>query len=390
MRATSLAVLACVACVSSREPSAAARPSTAAVGGNPAVLAPQPWAAIDPAVPVAEVCASTGTIEASLRPANLLFVIDRSGSMGCNLPPVTGSAECEQLVQKAQPELPSKWEVVRSALEAAILLLPEATSAGISYFSNDDQCGVQSKPSVPLRALDAAQLTSLHDSLASVVPRGGTPIVGSLILAYKHLNPDQTPGQPYGNRFVVLLTDGQEGCAPDATQRLLDTEMPKARQASITTFVIGVPGSESNRGFLSRLAFQGGTASVLSCDHESTDPTQGDCHFDMTRDSDLAGGLTRALSAISGRALSCEFDVPRASDRGALDYDQVNIVYSERPGDPEQIIVRDATRPCDGGADGWQYNGDKTRISVCGAACERVRRAASIRIALGCKTIVPD
>lgn len=335
-------------------------------------------------------CVSTGTIEASLRPANLLFLIDRSSSMNCNLPPITSSADCEQQAHKADATQPSKWEIVREALKAAIAQLPATASAGITYFSNDDMCGVQSKPHVPMQALDSAQIARLDMSLDQVTPLGGTPIVGAMILAYKQLNPDQTPNQPYGNKFVVLLTDGQEGCAVDAIDRLLKTELPKARTASITTFVIGVPGSEVSRGFLSRLAFAGGTPSRPDCDHENADPTVGDCHFDMSRDPDLGAALANALTTITGRTLSCEFDVPQPNHGGVLDYDQVNVVYVERPGAAEQLIGQDAARPCDAGANGWQYSADRSKIVICGGACQSVRRAASIRIALGCKSVAVE
>jgi hypothetical protein len=333
---------------------------------------------------------TTGTIEASLTPANLLFLIDRSASLLCNLPSTTTSAACEQTAARADPSQPSKWEIVRPALEQAIAELPETATAGITYFSNDDRCGVQSQPDVPLRPLDAGQRAQLAESLAAMQPLGGTPIVGGLILAYKHLNPDQTEGVPHGNRFVVLLTDGQEGCAADQIPRLLDTELPKSRTAAITTFVIGVPGSEVNRGFLSRLAFAGGSPSRPDCDHGSQDPTVGDCHFDMTRDTDLATALSDALAAIGGRALSCDFDVPVPANGGVLDHARVNVVYRERPEGAEQLIAQDATLPCDGGANGWQYNADKSKILLCGTACSTIRRAASIRIALGCKSVTVD
>jgi hypothetical protein len=332
-------------------------------------------------------CVSTGTIEASLRPSNLLFLIDRSASMRCNPPPTTDSATCESTPARAQIDQPSKWELVRDALEHVIEQLPPSASAGITYFSNDDDCGVQSLPHVSLQPLDAEHIAALDASLDAVEPQGGTPIVGGLILAYKQLNPDQTAGLPYGDRFVVLITDGQEGCAPEETARLLDSELPKSRQARITTFVIGVPGSEVNRRFLSQLAFAGGAPARPDCDHESSDPAVGDCQFDMSRDPDLGAALSTALGAISGRALSCEFDVPQPKNGGELDYERVNVVYTERVDGAERVVAMDATRACDGGADGWQYNGDRSRIVLCGGACERVRSAASIRIALGCKSV---
>lgn len=332
-------------------------------------------------------CVTTGTIETTLRPTSLLFVIDRSASMNCNLPPITSSSACEQMPIRADATMPSKWEIVSSALKDALAQLPAAARAGISYFNNDDSCGVQSAPSVPIREVDAEQLVALANSLDAAQQQGGTPIVGSLILAYKHLNPDQNPDVPWGNRFVVLLTDGQEGCAPDQIPRLLETELPKSRTASISTFVIGVPGSEVNRGFLSRLAYAGGTPSRADCEHQSDDPSRGDCHFDMTRDLDLSAGLSRALSAIGGDALRCEFDLPQPTNGEQLDYDTINVVYTERPGGEEIVIRQDGASACDA-ANGWQYSQDKTKVLLCGTACEVVRRAASIRIALGCQTIL--
>lgn len=332
-------------------------------------------------------CVTTGTIEASLRPANLLFLIDRSASMNCNLPPTTSSAACEQAPMKVDATQPSKWDVIRAALDQTFKQLPANARVGISYFNNDDVCGVHSQPAVPVRMVGSEHMAQLSMSLDGVKPLGGTPIIGGLILAYKHLNPDQTSDVPYGDRFVVLLTDGQEGCAADQTSRLLETELPKARTAAITTFVIGVPGSEVARAFLSKLAFAGGSPSGPKCDHDSTDPTVGDCQFDMTRDTDLASGLTRALAAIGGRALRCEFDVPQPISGEELDYEAVNVVYNAELRSEDQLIKQDTTAPCASGANGWQYSEDKRKILLCGGACETVRRAARIRIALGCKSV---
>jgi hypothetical protein len=302
-------------------------PSPTPQQAQPGVLLMTAQAQTQPQADGFEACVSTGTIEASLRPTNLLFLIDRSASMSCNLPPIQGSAQCEAAPARVDSAAPSKWEVVNAALQRAIGQLPAAARVGISFFSNDDRCGVQSEPSVSLAALDATHVGALQASLDAVNPKGGTPIVGGLILAYKHLNPDQNPALTRGNRVVVLLTDGQEGCAVDQVQRLLTSELPKSRSAGIMTFVIGVPGSESNRSFLSELAFAGGTASRPDCAHGAADPSLGDCHFDMTRNIDLAADLARALAAVSGQALSCEFELPAPAGGEELDRDKVNVVY---------------------------------------------------------------
>jgi hypothetical protein len=332
-------------------------------------------------------CATSGKT-AALLPANLLFVIDRSGSMNCNLPSITSSAACEANAMKQDPNSPSKWEVVRDSLKQAIAGLPSTTSAGITYFSNDNTCGVQSKPNVDIARLTAVQIDALGASIDAVKPNGGTPIVGALINAYKRLNPNQYPDQPLGNKFVVLLTDGQESCSPDAVSQLLTVEAPKAVRAYIKTFVVGVPGSESNRAVLSQLAFNAGTPSSPNCDHSGATPDSGDCHFDMTKEPDLAAALSRTLASISGQALSCEIDVPAASGAGAVDTSKVNVQYTPAKGVTPVQIPQDPTKACNAGADGWQYAPGNQKIVVCGPSCDAVRGAYRIDIVLGCATVV--
>jgi hypothetical protein len=62
-------------------------------------------------------------------------------------------------------------------------------------------------------------------------------------------------GPKTGNNFLVLLTDGAETCAPDQQEDFVNTTVITAAAVGIRTFVIGAPGSEGNRAFLSRVAF---------------------------------------------------------------------------------------------------------------------------------------
>jgi hypothetical protein len=332
---------------------------------------------------------ATASATATLLPANLLFIIDRSGSMNCNPPPTTTSAQCEQTATKVDPNSPSKWETVRDALKTAIAALPPTASAGITYFSNDNMCGVQSQPNVEIGKLESGQIGLLDTSLDAVKPNGGTPLVGAVINGYKRLNPNQYPSQPFGNKFIVLLTDGEEDCVPSAVPDLINTEAPKAIQAYIKTFVVGVPGSEVDRSVLSQLAYAGGTARSADCDHSGSAPDVGDCHFDMTKETDLSSALVSALTAISGQALSCEFTLPTTGpNESSVDPSKVNVQYVAQKGaDPVQI-GQDPSKPCDGGANGWQYESGNQKIVVCGAACDAVKSASRIDIVLGCATSV--
>jgi hypothetical protein len=329
-------------------------------------------------------CASS-TIKADLLPANLLFVIDRSGSMNCNLPPITSSTDCEAKPARVDAAKPSKWEIIRDALKSAFAALPPTASAGISYFSNDDECGVQSAPSVAVKRIDPAQVAALGASLDAMVPAGGTPIVGATILGYKHLH--QQLFEP-GSDYLVLLTDGSESCTPADISGLVSTQVPNALLVGIRTFSIGAPGSEAARGLLSQIAFAGGTASSATCDHSGAKDV-GDCHFDMTTSQDFAGDLRKALATITGKALTCSFDVPVGPAGVPVDRTKVNVNFTPGGGEP-MAIPQDNNAPCDQGADGWQYADSETKIILCGPTCAKVKSdpTARIDIVLGCRTII--
>jgi hypothetical protein len=253
---------------------AAGEPSAGAGGAGP----------LDAAAILRSRCAHS-TVESNLVPANILFVVDRTGTMACNPPPTTDSESCETTPQRANTALPSKWEITSQALIEALSGLPATATVGVSYFSNDESCGVNSMPSVPLALNSMEQRAAIEASLRSVSPGGGTPLVGATILAYRHMHMLALVGSITGNEFVVLISDGEqsEECsyaprcadAQSCYDLLLDEEVPKAAApgVGIRTFVIGAPGSEPARTVLSTLAQRGGTGAP------GCDPQLGNCHF---------------------------------------------------------------------------------------------------------------
>ena len=329
-------------------------------------------------------------------PSNILFVIDRSGSMACNPPPLTGSEACERDPKRADPQQPSKWELTSQALVSALDTLPDTTTVGVSFFSNDDACGVHSVPNVPLSRNTPAQRASIVSNLAAIKPNGSTPLVGATILAYRYMHDTAVSGTIHGTQYVVLITDGQqsEPCdeigrckgAEACTELLVTTEVPKAAGvgANIRTFVVGVPGSEAARSVLSQIAERGGTAAA-ECDVNA-----GDCHFDMTRTPELGPALQRGLQQIAGQTLTCELTIPK-SKSGPVDLGLVNVVFTPTQ-DQARVLPQDDHAPCDAGADGWQYNAARDRIRLCGETCTQVRtdRGARIDVVLGCPIVGPD
>jgi Mg-chelatase subunit ChlD len=340
-------------------------------------------------------CAST-VQEARLTPANLLFVIDKSGSMECN--PPEGDAvlggRCENNPRKEDPSLPSKWEVTRDALATALdtLAMQPNVRAGVALFPKgtaSNSCGVEVEPEIPIAPLDRAQRRAISDLLEDVTPRGLTPIAGATILSYAHLAAELRARKLAGNTFVVLLTDGAETCAERELDKLVETDVPNARLFNIRTFVIGAPGSEGARRLLSRIAYEGGTPTSDNCDHDASAPDVGDCHFDMTTSTDFAADLNDALLEISRtKILACEFNVPENPDGGGVNRNEVNVSYRRGDGSRTETIVNVPDQDC-ADAEGWQYSPDGTKIVLCGPVCERVQAdpAGQVSIVLGCPTI---
>jgi hypothetical protein len=350
-------------------------------------------------------------------PASILFLVDRSGSMLCNLPEAgQTSEECEAKAETKDPAQPTKWALTVAALENVLAeLVDSGASVGLSFFSNDAFCGAQSLPTVEVGAMDAARASRMNEAFATVTPAGGTPIVGSTILAYSHLHEEagldasggcaQPPCGAAGNRFVVLITDGADSCpmAPiegvcgggACTDHLLDTSVLEAARVNIRTFVIGAPGSEPARGFLSELALRGGTGKNSGACTGDRASENGDCHFDMTTSTDFAADLAAALEAISGSALGCEFPVPQPE--GAAPSENVN-VQVRAGGDGEPMCFGFDEGPCDGGANGWQFaklpdgSKDLSKVVLCGDACRAVQNdpRAQVDVVLGCTPLVVD
>lgn len=359
--------------------------ATAPLDGQTSGFVPTDAASNDSSFDPDAACATT-KISAKRAPANILFIVDRSKSMLCNPPPTTTSAACEATLNTADGSKPTKWSITKAALKAAIGAMPAEDSAGLTYFSVDDDCLVQDTPNVPVAQITPQHLTLLAQSLDNIGPDGNTPIIGGVTLGYKHLDENVFVGR----RFLVLITDGQETCAPVSyKQTFLTKTVPEATAVGIKTFVIGAPGSEPARSFLSEIAFQGGTAKSATCNHSPTPPDLGDCHFDLTDSAlDLTTALGQALEKVSKEALTCEYELPLPPEGGTIDYGKVNVIFTPGSGG-QQVIPQDSAKGCTG-ADGWQYSADGHRITLCGPSCEKVKAdtAGSVSIALGCVTQV--
>jgi von Willebrand factor type A domain len=308
-------------------------------------------------------------------PSVLQLLVDTSGSMDERAPGARGS----------------KWTVTRGAVLGAISGMPADTSVGVIFYpnvpNNDREPCIQRQTAVPIAALDAngsQQRQLISRAFQRQAPAGGTPTHD----AYEYAVWDMAATAATGERFLVLITDGiptySLGCQGDGQaddpvdSAPLIAAARDAAASGVRTFVIGSPGSEAARASLSRMAEAGGTAPA-GCSHDGPNY----CHFDMTRESDLAAGLTNALGIIAGVALGCRYNVPAAPDGAMLDPGKVNVLFTP-PAGVQELIGQSLDNGC---SEGWRYTDNQSQIRLCSNTCERVQGSeGSLSLQFGCAT----
>ncbi len=315
---------------------------------------------------------ATSSGKADIVPPTLMLVVDTSGSMGD--PPPGGGG--------------SKLALTKTALVTALGGMPDTNHVGLYNFPNTAPLGANcTNPNlrVPVAPLDQQQRTRLTNQINSLSALGGTPTQEAFRVGADGVANYSAPGQ----RFVVLLTDGDPTYGPNcvgtgsqkippAQQDALVNAVQARRASGIRTFVIGSPGSENSRDVLSRMARAGGTDTPGCSD---TGPNY--CHFDMTTAQNFGQALNQALQAISGQALTCSFAIPTPSDGQEIDLGRVNVVYTPS-GQPAEEIGKSSNN-CQSG---WTYSSDNSRIELCGADCDRVKAdpGGRVDVVFGCTT----
>lgn len=328
------------------------------------------------------------TSRGKLRPSNLLFVVDRSGSMGCN-PPEDGQStkNCLLLSGPISTEGPSKWDLTEKAVESALTELRRAGTvrAGLSLFPKaGSRCTVTSEPEVAIATLDEEQQAKMVAAMMATTPFGETPLAGATILSYAHLLEGMRSEKLDGESFVVLITDGYETCKTEEIPKLLSEDVPNARNLlGVRTYVIGAPGSDEGRALLSEMAVAAGTELSGDCTYGPSS-TDGNCHYDMTESVDFASDLLDALTRVNAEVLACTIELPTDPNGGSVDLRSVN------------VLVNGKSRPMqnDGACsktDGWRYASDYSSIHLCGNVCrEAKQKGAEVTVILGCPTVVPQ
>lgn len=148
-----------------------------------------------------------GTFTLAPAQAEVVFLIDRSGSMafGIDGKPATGLN-------------PSRWNQLADALSPVLASIENSVQMGAKFFPdpgdpNDNSpeaaCAVQSSLDVPPGLGNAFAISNIFQQTR---PGGGTPTAAAVAAGASILTSTDTRAV---TRFMVLATDGAPNCAPD-------------------------------------------------------------------------------------------------------------------------------------------------------------------------------
>jgi hypothetical protein len=315
------------------------------------------------------------TTPATVIPAYLVFVMDRSDSM----------------------HQYGKWPACSAALEA---FFSDSTITGVSssltfmpFTTADADTGSDPTysctaadyvtPEVPMTTLPSSVFTTV---IGETPLKLGTPTTPALEGATKYAVGIKQ-AHPGTKVVIVLATDGYPaGCTDNTTTNVVAAAHVADKTDGIPVYVIGVgPDDSSNAGIadLNKVAEAGATGSAFFI------PTEMDAGKDASVDASVTEqAFLAAIRSIQG-SLGCDYAIPAAPSGETLNYDDVNVVLTSGS--------TNTTLPySDGCSDpsGWTYDyegdaGTPDKIVLCSGSCKTVKdtsATSSLSVELGCKT----
>lgn len=290
--------------------------------------------------------------ELSRQPAEILIVLDRSGSM--------------REVPSGSTTGTTKWDLVVPGVNEVVTATDASVSWGLKVFPEGEgqACVAGSVTNAIPVAIAAKNAAAVTAQITATTPDGmGTPTGDAINAAVTYLKTLSDPNP----KFILLATDGEPTCAATssntqqartyAVQAITD-----AAAAGFKTVVVGVATTKANTtSALNEMAVAGQMARV------DPDPAATKFYLASTKDE-----LVRSLAQITGQVSSCVFDLKTA------------------PPDPDNIAVKingqkapkDSTH-----MNGWDYVGaGYTQVEVFGQWCDQLKAADAnkVNFVLGC------
>ncbi|MEO7093820.1 MAG: hypothetical protein ABI175_11260 [Polyangiales bacterium] len=338
--------------------------------------------------------AATAVYTATPTPHDVLFLLDRSGSMHIKVP--SGSTRW----QSAEKAMFNLLDLLGSdpAIVAGLDMFPRGdkpiTCCWIDPAANDvtcacatgelptptTRCGEPAYASalVPGAPLDDAQRAAMKDAIhkSDTEFYWGTPMKAALSSAIAKAG----SGTKDSVRSVVLVTDGSPTSC-NVTDDKIDATIAAAKAGTalahpVATYVVGVidGATGANAANLSKVALAGNTARAVGCEATNS------CFYAVDAKT-FEADIKKAFNDIEMKAFSCTFDVPKLSS-GTPDYDLVNVTRTASGA--TTAVARDVAH-----TDGWDFLAGNTKVQLYGAACTAVKADVStkIQVVVGCKTL---
>lgn len=285
------------------------------------------------------------------QPAEILIVLDRSGSMKDAPSGTKGD---------------SKWNLVVPGVTEVVTTTNSTVSWGLKLFPEGEgsKCIAASVTDAIPVPIMAGAAPAISTEIMNTTPEGnGTPTGDAIRAAVTYLKTLTDPNPKY----ILLATDGEPSCAnqvEDAKEARRDAvqAVTDAASSGFKTFVVGVATTKDTATqALNDMAVAG------QMPRASTDSTATKYYLASTKDE-----LVHALEDITGQAASCAFQL------------------SGSPPDPSNIAVkingmnapRDTTHQ-----NGWDYADSTSKaITVFGSWCDQIQTASvkTVNFILGC------
>ncbi len=328
---------------------------------------------------------------------DVIVVIDGSGSMSDD-------------IERVRDNVNGAFVNILAGSNLSWRLVVVAPREGMGGMSSNSLC-VPQPPAGP-SCSDGPRFTHVHcavestDAFASLgftyagVLPPFLPGFGAMVCGGLPGNPILAPswdGKQWKNsirfqatKVILAITDDESDVEASAFDNWLTTQAEPA----------GMFGTTQDRRYLfyGILGHETGNPNAVCNTAEGPAPAVGKKYQRLAQ---MTGGTTLSIceedwsamfndiaSRIIGQ-LGCVYPAPNPPNGEELDPDKVNVRYTPGGGS-EELIGQDNNKPCDQGANGWQWSSDKKKILLCGDTCQRVKSdpEGKMSVEFGCKTVV--
>ncbi len=338
-------------------------------------------------------CGATATAAQQVK-VNLLFVVDKSGSMD-NVPDGYSQNLWLSMNTALEGVLTGVQDLMNVGLE--LYPYPESASHPIALDCEDNCCEMPEQNDMNVQIGPGGRTVEpILEALSETSPGGGTPTAEALRQALKYLQGAHLDGKTY----VVLATDGgpncnaSTSCDADACTMHIDGEckgvtdrncceevplgcldsdqttdaIQNLRDSGFRTYVVGIPGSEPYEPALNEFALAGGVP------NEDPDDPEAPSYYRVSASGGV-GELESTFRRITEQLVtSCTLPLSKVPPSRQL----VNVAV-------DCTIIPQTD---DDGTVNWELSNDGLSVELLGNECERITDAGVRRldVLLGCPT----